>query len=123
MGNWAGNISQVYQQFLVMDKGEIPSPFVAANTSPISANSSVSEPQNDTFTKHAENPQEKPEKNKKQGFEKNIVFNSTSLKILSPITPFRRVSTLPENVDQGNYVRAAGIGILALNFLPRISGI
>ena len=46
------------------------------------------------------------------------MFTKTALKVLSPITPIRRVSSLPDNIDDQNYIRAVGLTALALNFLP-----
>jgi len=37
---------------------------------------------------------------------------------LSPITPVRRISSLPDNMEDGNYTRAAGIIGLAIANLP-----
>jgi len=37
---------------------------------------------------------------------------------LSPITPVRRISSLPDNVEDGNYSRAAGLVALAVVNLP-----
>jgi len=40
------------------------------------------------------------------------------LETLCPIIPVRRISSLPENLDDGNYARAAGLLGVAVMFLP-----
>ena len=40
------------------------------------------------------------------------------LSLLSPIVPFRRLSSLPDNIEDGNFERAAGLVALALVNLP-----
>ena len=48
--------------------------------------------------------------------QKNNELTKDALKALSPIIPVRRLSSLPDNINDGNYARAAGlIGVMALN--------
>lgn len=37
---------------------------------------------------------------------------------LSPIIPFRRISSMPDNIQDGNYLRAVGLGTIALIMIP-----
>jgi len=48
----------------------------------------------------------------------DVNFKQAALTALSPITPFRRISSLPDNVEDGNYERAAGLAALAVVNLP-----
>lgn len=49
---------------------------------------------------------------------KNKEIRKTVFSVLSPIVPFRRISSLPDNIEDGNYERAAGIIALAVVNLP-----
>lgn len=49
---------------------------------------------------------------------KNKEIRKTVFSILSPIVPFRRISSLPDNIEDGNYERAAGLVALAVVNLP-----
>lgn len=47
---------------------------------------------------------------------KNTSFNKTVISALSPIVPIRRISSLPDNIEDGNYLRAAGlVGLMIIN--------
>ncbi|MDD3012379.1 MAG: hypothetical protein PHC34_01585 [Candidatus Gastranaerophilales bacterium] len=56
---------------------------------------------------------EQTQKNKK-----NTAFTKAIMAILSPIVPVRRISSLPDNIDDENYTRAAGLIGLAIVNLP-----
>lgn len=46
----------------------------------------------------------------------NTAFRKTIMAALSPIVPVRRISSLPDNIEDGNYLRAAGLlGFMAIN--------
>jgi len=49
---------------------------------------------------------------------KNTTFRQAIMAVLSPIVPVRRISSLPDNIDDGNYERAAGLVALAIVNLP-----
>ncbi|MDD3150444.1 MAG: hypothetical protein PHV68_06380 [Candidatus Gastranaerophilales bacterium] len=59
-------------------------------------------------------------KSKVDTFEKTISSDSSKvlLTALSPITPVRRISSIGDNIEDGNYQRAAGLFGLALVNLP-----
>ena len=47
---------------------------------------------------------------------KNDELTKATLTALSPIVPIRRISSLPDNIKDGNYVRAAGlVGLMTIN--------
>lgn len=47
----------------------------------------------------------------------DIVNSKNLLAVLSPISPARRISSLPDNIKDGNYTRAAGLlGLAVANF-------
>ncbi|MDD3014745.1 MAG: hypothetical protein PHC34_13675 [Candidatus Gastranaerophilales bacterium] len=48
----------------------------------------------------------------------NTTFRKAVIAALSPIIPVRRISSLPDNIEDGNYVRAAGLVALAGIMLP-----
>jgi hypothetical protein len=48
----------------------------------------------------------------------NTTFRKAIMVALSPIIPVRRISSLPDNIEDGNYVRAAGLVALAGIMLP-----
>ena len=50
--------------------------------------------------------------------EQNKELEKAAFVALSPITPIRRISSLPDNVEDGNYSRAAGLVALAVVNLP-----
>lgn len=50
--------------------------------------------------------------------EQNNELEKAAFVALSPITPVRRISSLPDNVEDGNYSRAAGLIALAIVNLP-----
>ena len=46
----------------------------------------------------------------------NTTFRQIVISALSPVVPVRRISSLPDNVEDGNYARAAGlIGLMVMN--------
>ena len=49
---------------------------------------------------------------------KNKSINKAVFAALCPIIPFRRISSLPDNIENGNYERAAGLVALAGLMLP-----
>ena len=68
----------------------------------------------DIFAPFLNTPQiEETQKNKK-----NTTFTKAIMAILSPIVPVRRISSLPDNIDDENYARAAGLIGLAIVNLP-----
>ena len=47
---------------------------------------------------------------------KNNKLTKEVLSVLSPIVPVRRISSLPDNIKDGNYTRAAGlVGLMTIN--------
>lgn len=67
----------------------------------------------DTFKSFLEIPQPTEDQTKI-----NKAKRKTVLAALSPIVPFRRVSSLPDNIEDGNYARAAALAGLMIINLP-----
>lgn len=53
-----------------------------------------------------------------KSFTNNSDLRKDVITVLSPLAPVRRISSLPDNVDDGNYSRASGLLALAIVNLP-----
>lgn len=50
--------------------------------------------------------------------QKKKEITKAAFSTLSPVIPFRRISSMPDNIQDGNYLRAVGLGAVALIMIP-----